>query len=95
MRPSSLTGFGEQRQVLFAELKFSLSMADTAHDGTGQGTHAGSIPLLRGYSFMNSSSDETGHVVSNRFRQVSAAGDADFLVNPQRRLPGRPGLAAA
>jgi hypothetical protein len=48
VKPLSLTGFGEQRQVLFAELKFSLSMADTVHDGTGQGTHAGSIPLLRG-----------------------------------------------
>jgi hypothetical protein len=36
VKPSSLTGFGEERQVLFRELKFSLMMADTIRDGTGQ-----------------------------------------------------------
>ena len=51
--------------------------------------------ICGGIAFVNSSSDETGHAINNRFRQVSVAGDADFLAIPQRRLPGSSGLVAA
>jgi hypothetical protein len=34
-KPLPLTGFGEQRQVLFIKLKFSSKMADILHDGIG------------------------------------------------------------
>jgi len=51
--------------------------------------------LCGGIAFVNSNSGVTGHAISNRFRQVSAADDADFLAIPQRRLPGSPGLVAA
>jgi hypothetical protein len=51
--------------------------------------------ICGGIPFVNSGSDETGHAIDNRFRQMPVAGDADFLSIPQRRHPGSYNLVAA
>jgi len=51
--------------------------------------------ICGGIPFVNCNFHETGHAVSNRFRQARAAADGDFVATPQRRLPASLNLVAA
>jgi hypothetical protein len=94
VKPSFLTGFGEERQVLSSKVFFEDGRYYSRWNRPRLtcGFHSKSAG---GIAFVNSSSDETGHATRHRFRQVSAAGNSDFVAIPQRRPPGRSGLVAA
>jgi hypothetical protein len=94
IKPSSLTGFGEKRQVLFTKVFFKDGRYYSRWNRSRLtcGFHSKSAG---GIAFVNSSSDETGHAIRHRFRQVFAAGNPDFVAIPQRRPPGSSGLVAA